>query len=80
MGGAEISGQAAGDAHSMKQLGLNLHKTKKAYQGYTLISPMEGTITYLILHAGPLIRPQWVVQCDLLRRKLQNQMPGILSR
>ena len=39
----------------MKQLGLNLHKPDKAYQGYTLISPMEGTNTYLIDMRGRIV-------------------------
>mgnify|MGYP003310253231 FL=1 len=39
----------------MKKLGLNLHKPEKAYQGYTLISPMEGTNTYLMDMQGRIV-------------------------
>jgi len=31
----------------MRQTGLTLHKPEKAYQGYTLFSPMEGSNAYI---------------------------------
>lgn len=39
----------------MRKLGLNLHQPGKAYHGFTLISPMEGTNTYLIDMQGRIV-------------------------
>ena len=39
----------------MKNLGLILHKPDKAYQGYTLITPMEGTNTFLMDMQGRIV-------------------------
>ena len=45
----------------MKKLGMTLHEPRKAYQGYTLISPMEGTTTYLLDMDGRIVH-QWLLR------------------
>ena len=40
---------------------MTLHEPRKAYQGYTLISPMEGTTTYLLDMDGRIVH-QWLLR------------------
>ena len=39
----------------MRPLGLTVYKPDKAYQGYTLFAPMEGTNVYLIDMRGHIV-------------------------
>ena len=39
----------------MRQTGLTIYEPEKAYHGYTLISPMEGTDTYLLDMSGKIV-------------------------
>ena len=45
----------------MRQTGLTLHKPEKAYQGYTLFSPMEGSNAYLIDMQGNIVH-RWQME------------------
>ena len=39
----------------MRRTGLTLYQPEKAYHGYTLFSPMEGTDTYLLDMRGNIV-------------------------
>ena len=45
----------------MRQTGLTLHKPEKAYQGYTLFSPREGSNAYLIDMQGNIVH-RWQME------------------